>query len=422
MSENGSGSEIVDVAYGEGWDSGRGAVLGPISSEAAAARDAAGEPYAMVLRQADHPTVVVAHVAWAHHYLGLWVYDAQGRRFLELDLRRLEAERLFLTYRRAWAYASDQSPEFAADAGRLTIQLRPDGRGSRIVEPQGDKGGSRHTVADVPEEQRWFPAPRFGQWEGLFAPLGIDVADRCELREDADAAVGSEDAEPNWWPPEGLRPRHLNELFTLGARFSTPVAEYTVWDPITAGTLLLPSGRLVARDPTYGQCEQDAGFTVTVAPGSYPVQLASAAYTAESRGRTLIYDEYTAARLLVSERLTVHWELALLEGQDERVLRDGQFYGFGVDAGTGAFVDATMAEELGRRFWDGRVAGTQDEDDNGIATVDDPATGTNLIAYPSGRGDGSYPVWIGRDADGDVTCFVADMLILGQAELLPQQP
>ncbi|MEU2742686.1 DUF4241 domain-containing protein, partial [Streptomyces sp. NPDC007095] len=31
-------------------------------------------------------------------------------------------------------------------------------------------------------------------------------------------------------------------------------------------------------------------------------------------------------------------------GQDERVLRDGQFYGFGVDAGTGAFVDATMAE------------------------------------------------------------------------------
>ncbi|MFD7998827.1 DUF4241 domain-containing protein [Streptomyces mirabilis] len=69
-----------------------------------------------------------------------------------------------------------------------------------------------------------------------------------------------------------------------------------------------------------------------------------------------------------------------------------------------------------------RGRGTQDEDDHGIATVDDPATGTNLIAYPSGRGDGSYPVWIGRDADGDVTCFVADMLILSQAELRPQQP
>ncbi|WP_220505906.1 DUF4241 domain-containing protein [Microbispora sp. H10830] len=28
---------------------------------------------------------------------------------------------------------------------------------------------------------------------------------------------------------------------------------------------------------------------------------------------------------------------------------------------------------------------------------------------------GAYPVWVGRDADGDVVCFVADMLILNQA-------
>jgi hypothetical protein len=31
-------------------------------------------------------------------------------------------------------------------------------------------------------------------------------------------------------------------------------------------------------------------------------------------------------------------------------------------------------------------------------------------------GDGTYPVWIGRDADGEVTCFVADMLMLGDQE------
>ncbi|WP_333772090.1 hypothetical protein [Streptomyces sp. IBSBF 3136] len=78
-----TGRRIIDVAYGEGWDSGRGAVLGPIDASVAAARDAAGLPYAVVLRQANAPGLIVAHVAWESHYLGLWAYDAQGRRFLE---------------------------------------------------------------------------------------------------------------------------------------------------------------------------------------------------------------------------------------------------------------------------------------------------------------------------------------------------
>ncbi|MEU9476339.1 DUF4241 domain-containing protein [Streptomyces sp. NPDC048191] len=52
------------------------------------------------------------------------------------------------------------------------------------------------------------------------------------------------------------------------------------------------------------------------------------------------------------------------------------------------------------------------EHDHGVPVVDDPATGTDLIAHRSGRGDGTYPVWIGRVADGGVACFVADLLIL----------
>ncbi|MFD9097140.1 DUF4241 domain-containing protein [Streptomyces collinus] len=410
-----AGQEAVDVAYGEGWDPARGAVLGPISAATAAERDAAGLPYAVVLRQGGSPAAIVAHVAWECHFLGLWGYDVQGRRFVEMELRRLEADRLFLAYQRAWSYRGEDMPEFAADAGRLTIELRPDGGGRQIVERQGDKGGSLHIIADVPEERRWFPVPAFGRWQGLFTMLGFEGADGCELRDVRDVPEG-ESTEPNWRPPRPMRPRRLDELFTAGARFATD-EEYTVRDPIAAGTLHLPSGRLVARDPTYGACAEDAGFTVTVPPGSYPVQLASAGYAAEYQGRTIVIDEWTAVRVLTSEQPTVAWELALLADQDERLLRDGGFYGFGVDSGTGCFADASMAGELGQRFWDGQVAGTQMESDNGVSMVDDPATGTNLIAYPSGRGDGSYPVWIGRDADGGVTCFVADMLILHEATL-----
>ncbi|MEV6052670.1 hypothetical protein [Streptomyces sp. NPDC052107] len=146
-----AGREIVDVAYGEGWDSGREVALGPIDAATAAARDAAGQPYAVVLRQQGNPGVVVAHVAWECHYLGLWVYDARGRRFLETDLRRLAEDRLFLCHQRGWAYTDDGTAEFAADAGRVTTRLRPDGGGTRIVESRGDKGGSLQTAADVPE-------------------------------------------------------------------------------------------------------------------------------------------------------------------------------------------------------------------------------------------------------------------------------
>ncbi|MER6566269.1 hypothetical protein ABT288_08775 [Streptomyces sp. NPDC001093] len=136
-----AGPEIVDVVYGEGRDSGRAAVLGPIDTAVAVARDAAGLPYAVVQRQQGSPGVIVAHVAWERHCLGLWVYDAQGRRFLEMDLWRLAEDRLFLIHQRGWAYRDDDIPEFAADAGRVTIQLLPDGRGTRTVKPRGDKGG-----------------------------------------------------------------------------------------------------------------------------------------------------------------------------------------------------------------------------------------------------------------------------------------
>lgn len=48
----------------------------------------------------------------------------------------------------------------------------------------------------------------------------------------------------------------------------------------------------------------------------------------------------------------------------------------------------------------------------------DPESGANLIAFHSGWGDGSYLVWIGRSADGQVACFVADMLLLSDGAAL----
>jgi uncharacterized protein DUF4241 len=37
--------------------------------------------------------------------------------------------------------------------------------------------------------------------------------------------------------------------------------------------------------------------------------------------------------------------------------------------------------------------------------------GGGLFAYHSGWGDGAYPTWIGRDENGEVVCFLTDMLL-----------
>ncbi len=427
----GFGERTLDVAYANGWDGPRGVLLGPLSERAAAGRDAAGEPYAVVIKDGGPSGeevgasgclagVVVLHVDGGRGYVGLWLYDAQGRRVGQADLRRIEERRLFLRERRTWRYGSAETAEFAADAGRVTLRWYPDGQRSECVEPEGDRGGSRRSFGSVDVGQQWLPAPEFGQWDRLLPALGLESEGGVRLRTSGDALPGVPvdlDGTANWRAPEPMRPRLLDEQFTPGTRIAAHGEVYVTLAPHPAGQVHLPSGRLVTRDPTYAACAQDSGFTVTVAPGSYPVEIAFAAYETERSGRALAIDEITAARVRISDRPTVRWESALLEGQDPRLLGDGEFYGFGVDGGLGSFVDATAAGALGECFFDEMGAGRVREDGEGVMTLDDPESGANLIAFPSGRGDGSYPVWIGRDGDGHVTCFVADLCVLHRGQL-----
>ncbi|MFI6925226.1 DUF4241 domain-containing protein [Nonomuraea spiralis] len=127
--------------------------------------------------------------------------------------------------------------------------------------------------------------------------------------------------------------------------------------------LFTPGSRLASDDGR----DDARSFTATVPPGDYAVLIASMRWEGTDRE-----GETPAVMVRILDKPTVSWELALLPGQD------------------------LSSSELRA-----------------------PETGTNLIAYSSGLGDGSYPVWTGRDADGEVTSFVADMLILTDADALP---
>lgn len=105
-------------------------------------------------------------------------------------------------------------------------------------------------------------------------------------------------------------------------------------------------------------------------------------------------------------------ELSLRHGHDPLDLGYHEFFGFGVDAGMACFVDADACDRLSevRRDLDGLVE-----------PRDDVIGATKMVAWSSGRGDDTYPTWIGRDTRGTVTCFVANMLLFPAGVASPKE-
>lgn len=169
----------------------------------------------------------------------------------------------------------------------------------------------------------------------------------------------------------------------------------------SAGQLHLPSGRLIADDPS--SLDLDAKpFSVAVPPGTYPVSAGPATFVDDPR-----HSRVTAARLNVGDRPAVRWELALRESQEPLDLGYREFFGFGVDAGMACFVDADLSDRM-KDVWR-TLGGPVEPRYRTIGSGD-------MVAWSSGWGDGVYPTWIGYDTTGVVTCFVADMRLFSPDE------
>ncbi|MEV0830113.1 DUF4241 domain-containing protein [Nonomuraea rubra] len=399
----------VDVTYCEGWDPLVRAAVGPIPELVAGGRDASGEPYAVLLSVQGSPKALF-QVDWGHGHLGLFLFDKCARRTREWEYRQLEPGRLHLLRYQEWRHASDAEAEFPERGWRFTMTIDPDGRARQVL---SDVGGSRHTSASVPGEYRSVAKAKFGAWTAYVDAQMLGLSGPITLVPAHTPAEGpARGTMPVWSAPLPLRPRNLEALFTPGSRLASDDGRVAlITEPSHAGRLHLPTGSLIAADPFY--LDDSAPFTVTVAPGDYAVLIATMRWEG-----TAWEGETPAAMVRILDQPTASWELALLPGEDVRLLGDGEFYGFGVDAGMGCFLDASGRDEFAKLIeqWEEKP---NPEVDLLAAEVHAPETGTNLIAYQSGWGDGSYPVWIGRNADGEVTSFVADMLILNDADALP---
>lgn len=170
------------------------------------------------------------------------------------------------------------------------------------------------------------------------------------------------------------------------------------------GSLSVPSGELIARDPFV--TGSGTVFDQRVPPGDYPV-FATSAYN--DLGHDIAF---AAVRCTHTE--PVRWEPA--HGTDEQ----GRAYGYAVDSATGSFMDRTTSERLDRLLL---------EDDQWPARLYElrrgrPWSECTLPREPDANlflfflnGDGGYPSYYGYDAGGALACVVTDFLGLGRQEI-----
>ncbi|MFD6551481.1 DUF4241 domain-containing protein [Streptomyces sp. NPDC058398] len=403
----GMGKDAVRISYAEGWDGGGRRAFGPLTRAEAEERDRAGDPYVVLHRIPGRAVPVEVHlVSWRDRFVGHWEYDELGRRVREVDLRLLEEDRLFLRRYVERRYASPEQPDLAPDAWRLTVELLPGRAARKTLEERGGNGGSSHTLADVPEEGRWHDRRGFGvrAADGSRPPDGPEPGDGTRYET---PSGGGEEPAALWRPP---RPRRLevsvDSLFRPGNSFPVePWTKTVTAEPRHIAMVRIPTGRLAVSDP---HDKEPRELAERVPPGAYRMETAVITGEGEFCGDRFPVTEEPAVRLVIRDEPAVAWELALSGGEDPRLLLDGHAYGFGTDGATGAFADAGAWETLSgrvRRYHEERDDAACESVGDGHLRAVDEATGSDLVSFCTG-GDGTWPVWLGRSAAGELVAVV----------------
>jgi hypothetical protein len=214
---------------------------------------------------------------------------------------------------------------------------------------------------------------------------------------------------------ETFMPYELNPGDVLSA-FSGRTFEASggpiLFQTVGIGALQITSGRLGACDPLIPDA---TAFAQTVPCGSHPVDVAVARF---GDG-----DERIAfARVRFGDREPVQWQMALWSAdQDVSSLEADGYFGYGVDSGTGCFMDPVAAGLLLERmtaeneYYEVMIEQMHKTYQHTRSWGDirpSPQRGENIICFSSGLGDGFYPSYFGFDSDGAVCTLVTDFLVL----------
>ncbi len=176
------------------------------------------------------------------------------------------------------------------------------------------------------------------------------------------------------------------------------------------GELVLPTGKIVGCDPL--SLVDTIAFEKSVEPGKYPVDIFVLEIETDKR--------VAFAKITFNDEVAEEFEMALIEGEDLAEVEEDEFFGYGIDSGTGAFTDqatATALNDLIGEDEDSYEALETMLDENYVdtyssANVTIPNSDDNIVAFSSGYGDGAYPSYFGLTKSGTITCLITDFLCI----------
>jgi hypothetical protein len=169
--------------------------------------------------------------------------------------------------------------------------------------------------------------------------------------------------------------------------------------PLGIGKIKIETGKIIAGDPVV--LFDAIPFTQSFPIGEFPIQLAIA--------RTINDERVAFSRILFSDSTVSKWDFALSGKQTAIPIGEDSIYCYGVDAGTGVFIDSIACvafNEKDHSEWEKVFINMGEE--NGYKGHTYDFDGHNLVAFSTGWGDGCYATYIGFDKNGNVCQLLTD--------------
>jgi hypothetical protein len=190
----------------------------------------------------------------------------------------------------------------------------------------------------------------------------------------------------------------LESAFTKGTEVKQDEMSY-YFSLIDIGKIKIETGKIIACDPIV--MNEAIAFTQKFPLGQFSVQLAMAKIENDER--------VAFSRILFSDKPVEKWSFALQPGQNLIELKDTTIYCYGVDAGTGIFIDSAVNKvftSFKYNTWE-NVFVKKAEESNYTGYIHNFGA-HNIAIFSTGYGDGCYSTYIGFDKSGNVCRLLTD--------------